>query len=79
MKFGFNYQKQEPEIELVEQGEVPYMGHCIYCGKETTLVLEEENVITLFIPICQKHYPKFKGKEKVVEGMVKVIKELILS
>lgn len=77
MKFGFKYMQEEPEI--IEETEELSEGFCIYCGAKTTLVVEHDSIVRLFVPVCRKHYSKFKAKEKSVERMTEAIKEFILA
>ena len=77
MKFGFKYMQEEPEI--IEDTTEPEEGNCIYCGCETSLVVEHDSVVKLFVPICRKHYSKFRAKEKSVKRMVESIKEFIIA
>lgn len=54
-KFGFKYQEISEEIEIDDE----YIsGKCIYCGKETELILEHGDVVKVQIPVCKKHYEK---------------------
>ena len=81
MQYGFKFQKQEqqPEIEIAEQTTEPEDGKCICCGEYTTLVLEHDNGVKVFVPVCKKHLDIVRAKEKAIERMTEAIKEIILA
>ncbi len=80
MNYGFKYQKQEQrEIEIAEQTTEPEDGKCIYCGEYTTLILEHENIVTTYIPVCKKHYSIVKAKERAIEAILEAVKVVILT
>ena len=62
-KFGFKYQEINEEIEVEDEF---VTGKCVYCGKQTDLILEHGDTIKVQIPICKKHRDKIKPKEQFI-------------
>lgn len=80
MNYGFKYQKQEQkEIEIAEQTTEPEEGQCVICGEYTTLILEHENIVTTYIPVCKKHLNAVRAKERAIESILDALKIVILT